>query len=173
LSPRRGIRRKFDGIRGRLADKAKTSGTGESKLQENIKYLVSKSKINLHNIKRFKNKIDDPDIKNDIDGIIKSIEAVFDFLKENPDKSIQAGTFLENYLPDITKILNDYVSISSLKLDSEEASGFKTKSKDFLRDAASASNKFLNELYSDKIVNSSVNIDALKSSFISNGFLEK
>jgi 5-bromo-4-chloroindolyl phosphate hydrolysis protein len=133
--------------------------------------LLSKSKINLNNIKRFKNKINDRDIKTSIDYIIKSIEAVFALLKENPDKAARAETFLENYLPDIAKILNDYVDISGLKLNSQEAESFKAKAKNFLSDAAEASNKFLGELYSDKIINSSVNIDALKSNFISDGLL--
>ena len=138
---------------------------------QDLKYLLSKSKINLNNIKRFKNKINDRDIKTSIDNIIKSIEAVFALLRENPAKAPRAETFLENYLPDFAKILNDYVSISNLKLQSQEADSFKTKAKIFLNDAAEASNAFLGELYSDKIINSSVNIDALKSNFISDGLL--
>lgn len=143
--------------------------------QEEIKELTIKEKINISrksnmHIKEMVERIDDIDVKKNLEEINKSSNKILDTIEKNNLHNRTVNKFLEYYLPVCVKIVDRYDTIENQKLTSNDSKKFMNDSKKIIGDTNKAFKKILNSLYQSDILNADAEMKVYNSILKSDGY---
>ena len=143
--------------------------------QEEIKELTIKEKINISrksnmHIKEMVERIDDIDVKKNLEEINKSSNKILDTIEKNNLHNRTVNKFLEYYLPVCVKIVDRYDTIENQKLTSNDSKKFMNDSKKIIGDTNKAFKKILNSLYQSDILNADAEMKVYNSILKADGY---
>lgn len=132
-------------------------------LSNDVKSNLENSKTYMKRLNQFVYRIENKKITDELKIILADMDKIIKIVNENPLKYKKANKYL-NYYPDTTiKILEQYDKIEDNRLKGSEAVNFMNKVEDIILQIRNAYETGLNNLYSDDIQDSSVELKVLES----------
>ena len=113
-------------------------------------------------------KIKDKDIRDLVDPALENSEKILKTLKEQPDEIRKAGQFLNYYLPTLNVVLDKYMTVEASDIDLAPT---KEKVTAYLSDISKATTKEYENLFSDEVLDLSVEMEAMQLAFKRDGLL--
>ncbi len=107
-------------------------------------------------------KITDPKIDSKVEKMTKTAWEIVNHLKEHPEKVRQARQFMNYYLPTTVKLLTEHTNFASQPVHSENMVRSMQKIEEMLDTIVDAFQRELDNLYVDKAVDISAEIDVMK-----------
>ena len=147
----------------------KDTNTGDAFLDE----MLVEALDNLEKIRVVQNTILKDSIRKHIESILDDTQSIIEFVKNNPDKSSNASQFFYYYLPETVKILNSYKELETLGQAEENQSMSSLKMEEFIRELVTAFHKILDNVYEDKAMETSINIDVMKKMLQQDSYLKE
>lgn len=145
----------------------KDTNTGDVFLDE----MLVEALDNLEKIRLVQNNILKESIRKHIESMIDDTQSIIDFVKNNPDKSSNASQFFYYYLPETVKILNSYKELETLGQAEENQSMSILKMEEFIRGLETAYHKIRDNVYEDKAMETSINMDVMKKMLQQDSYL--
>jgi 5-bromo-4-chloroindolyl phosphate hydrolysis protein len=145
----------------------KDTNTGDVFLDE----MLVEALDNLEKIRLVQNNILKESIRKHIESMIDDTQSIIDFVKNNPDKSSNASQFFYYYLPETVKILNSYKELETSGQAEENQSMSILKMEEFIRDLETAYHKIRDNVYEDKAMETSINMDVMKKMLQQDSYL--
>ncbi len=134
------------------------------------KILDARSKIK--HIKEMISSIDDDDIKNNLEEIVKTSNKIINTVEKNNLNNKTTNKFLDYYLPVCVKIVDRYDEIENEELTSRDSKKFMMDSIYIIKDTNKAFKKILNSLYQSDILNADAEMKVYNSILKSDGYDE-
>lgn|GEM_PF-6616990 len=132
-------------------------------LRIDVKSNLENSKIYLKRLNQLVLRLENKNMTQRLKIIISDMDRIIKLVSENPLKYKRANKYL-NYYPETTiKILEQYDKIEDNRLKGSEAVNFMGKVEDLILQIKNAYERGLNDLYSDDILDSSVELKVLES----------
>ena len=143
--------------------------------KEEIKELTHKEKMNLakdeiKHIKDMISKIENKDIIESLEEIVKSSNKIISFIDKNKLKNKTVTKFLDYYLPVTVKIVDRYDEIENQSLTSSESKKFMKDTVKIIGDTSIAFKKILDSLYQSDIVNADAEMKVFDTILKSDGY---
>jgi 5-bromo-4-chloroindolyl phosphate hydrolysis protein len=145
----------------------KDTNTGDVFLDE----MLVEALDNLEKIRLVQNNILKESIRKHIESMIDDTQSIIDFVKNNPDKSSNASQFFYYYLPETVKILNSYKELETFGQAEENQSMSILKMEEFIRGLETAYHKIRDNVYEDKAMETSINMDVMKKMLQQDSYL--
>lgn len=157
-------------------------GAGELLLSDSKKEKTLKdTDINLYELlKNAKNqndeilkmipKIEDSEIKKDLNEIYDTVEKILYTVSTKPSKKKKLNNFFDYYLPVTLKILNKYDEIENQRLSSRDGELFMSRAKNMIQEMKEAFKKQLANLYQSDLVDADAELKVLDSMLKADGF---
>lgn len=157
-------------------------GAGELLLSDNKKEKTLKeTDISLYELlKNAKNqndeilkmipKIEDSEIKKDLNEIYDTVEKILYTVSTKPSKKKKLNNFFDYYLPVTLKILNKYDEIENQRLSSRDGELFMSRAKNMIQEMKEAFKKQLANLYQSDLVDADAELKVLDSMLKADGF---
>ncbi len=132
-------------------------------LSNDVKANLDVTKTYLKKLNQFTFRLENKKLVDELKIIILDLDKMIKVVSDNPRKYKRANKYL-NYYPETTiKILEQYDKIEDNRLQGSEAVSFMRKVEGLILQIRNAYEKGLNDLYSDDIQDSSVELKVLES----------
>ena len=107
--------------------------------------------------------ISDPALKTQVAGLVDIAGQIYAFVKKSPDKARQIRQFSNYYLPMTVKLLKSYQELQAESIKSDNIQESVQKIADSMATIENVFKKQLNDLYQDKALDISVEIEVLQN----------
>ena len=134
-------------------DEVLTTGTAYMSELNTLNLAISNTKINKQ-----------------VDEMMRISKSIFDFITKNPTKVRQIRQFMNYYLPTAIKLLNNYNEFRNQGAKGENISSAMIKIEEVLDTIVVAFSKVLDNLFMDKALDTSVDIEVLEKMIKEEGF---
>ena len=142
--------------------KSKVKKTG-TLLAIDMKSILENSKAHLKRLNQLALRLENKKMVEQLKIIIADMDKMIKLVSENPSKYKKANKYLNYYPETMIKILEQYDEIEDNRLKGSEAVNFIRKVEDLILQIRNAYERGLNDLYSDDILDSSVELKVLES----------
>ena len=115
-------------------------------------------------------KIEDEEMKKDIQEIHETTTKIISTVESNPKKIKNMNNFFDYYLPVTLNIIKRYDEIENQKLSSEEGKDFMVQTKDMIKKINSAFKTQLSNLYSSEIINTDAEMKVFETMLKADGY---
>lgn len=114
-------------------------------------------------------KIENEDLKKDLNEINSSVTKIITTIEKNPEKEKKLKNFFDYYLPVTVKLVDRYDEIENQKINSEEEKNFNTTTEKTIKEINEVFKQFLNILYQSDMNDTNVEIKVLNSMLKADG----
>ena len=114
-------------------------------------------------------KIENEDLRKDLNEINSTIAKIITTIEKNPEKVKKLKNFFDYYLPVTVKLVDRYDEIENQKINSEEEKNFNTTTEKTIREINGVFKQFLNILYQSDMNDTNVEIKVLNSMLKADG----
>lgn len=146
----------------------KDTNTGDTSLDE----MLVEALDNLERLRLKQTYIKEDNIRKHIDSIMGDTQRIIEFVKNNPDRSSNASQFFYYYLPETVKIIASYKELELLGQEENQSISI-IKMKEFISELVTAYHKILDNVYEDKVMETSINIDVMKKMLQQDSYLKE
>ena len=108
-------------------------------------------------------KIENEDLRKDLNEINSTIAKIITTIEKNPEKVKKLKNFFDYYLPVTVKLVDRYDEIENQKINSEEEKNFNTTTEKTIKEINGVFKQFLNILYQSDMNDTNVEIKVLNS----------
>lgn len=136
----------------------------------NLYNVLNKAKMDNAKIYSMINKIEDKDLRKDIEELHETTSKIIDTISKKPEKLSKATTFFDYYLPVTLKILTKYDDIENQKLDNEEVVKFMKNTENMISKIKNAFKSQLANLYQSDIIDTDAEIKVFDQMLNAEGF---
>ncbi|MFT4142945.1 MAG: 5-bromo-4-chloroindolyl phosphate hydrolysis family protein [Mobilitalea sp.] len=147
----------------------KDTNTGDTFLDE----MLVEALDNVEKIRLIQNTIWKESIRKYIENMMNDTQRIIEYVKKNPDKSNNVSQFFYYYLPETVKIINSYKELETLGQAEENQSMTILKTEEFMSELVMVYHKILDDVYEDKMLETSINIDVMKKMLQQDSYLKK
>lgn len=130
---------------------------------EELDKMIQDGRLAISEMKRLNASIKDPAISANIDRMEAASQAIFDQVKQAPEKLPQIRKFMDYYLPTALKLLNAYDRMDSTGISGENIDGTKTRVAQMMNTVAAAFEKQLDSLFGTEAMDISTDISVLET----------
>lgn len=140
-----------------------------------VEKAIAEGELYLDAIKKLNRQITtyNTNISQEIAGLEKSIQKIFDHLKANPEDAPKVRRFTDYYMPTALKLLRTYVDIQARGVQGENSSEIISNIEGVIHTMSIAFEKQLDKLYADDAVDISADITVLEHMLSQEGLTEK
>lgn len=131
--------------------------------------LITKGQSYITELERLDCEINNVKISGDITKITSSSGRLFEFITKNPDLSGRLKTFMDYYFPTLINLLSSYADLEAQPSAGSNISGAINKIENIMDTIVNAFDKQLDNMYSDKALDISADIEVLKNIIQSEG----
>ena len=114
-------------------------------------------------------KIENEDLRKDLNEINSTIAKIITTIEKNPEKVKKLKNFFDYYLPVTVKLVDRYDEIENQKINSEEEKNFNTTTEKTIKEINGVFKQFLNILYLSDMNDTNVEIKVLNSMLKADG----
>lgn len=114
-------------------------------------------------------KIENEDLRKDLNEINSTIAKIIKTIEKNPEKVKKLKNFFDYYLPVTVKLVDRYDEIENQKINSEEEKNFNTTTEKTIKEINGVFKQFLNILYQSDMNDTNVEIKVLNSMLKADG----
>ena len=114
-------------------------------------------------------KIENEDLRKDLNEINSTIAKIITTIEKNPEKVKKLKNFFDYYLPVTVKHVDRYDEIENQKINSEEEKNFNTTTEKTIKEINGVFKQFLNILYQSDMNDTNVEIKVLNSMLKADG----
>lgn len=114
-------------------------------------------------------KIENEDLRKDLNEINSTIAKIITTIEKNPEKVKKLKNFFDYYLPVTVKLVDRYDEIENQKINSEEEKNFNTTTEKTIKEINGVFKQFLNILYQSDMNDTNVEIKVLNSMLKADG----
>ena len=114
-------------------------------------------------------KIENEDLRKDLNEINSTIAKIITTIEKNPEKVKKLKNFFDYYLPVTVKLVDRYDEIENQKINSEEEKNFNTTTEKTIKEINGVFKQFLNILYQSDMNDTNVEIKELNSMLKADG----
>ena len=114
-------------------------------------------------------KIENEDLRKDLNEINSTIAKIITTIEKNPEKVKKIKNFFDYYLPVTVKLVDRYDEIENQKINSEEEKNFNTTTEKTIKEINGVFKQFLNILYQSDMNDTNVEIKVLNSMLKADG----
>ena len=114
-------------------------------------------------------KIENEDLRKDLNEINSTIAKIITTIEKNPEKVKKIMNFFDYYLPVTVKLVDRYDEIENQKINSEEEKNFNTTTEKTIKEINGVFKQFLNILYQSDMNDTNVEIKVLNSMLKADG----
>lgn len=115
-------------------------------------------------------KIEDGEIRNDLNEIHETVDKIVSTISTKPSKKKKVSNFFDYYLPVTIKIIKKYDEIENQRLTSEDGKQFMNQAKNMISVINEAFKKQLSALYQSDLVDADAEMKVLDSMLKADGF---
>lgn len=115
-------------------------------------------------------KIDDPNIRKEIEEITETAEKIIDTVEKNNEKFDKIKNFFSYYLPVTLKIITEYDNIENQRLSDPEVKKFMKNAEDMIKKINKSFKKQLSDLYQKNIIDTDAEMKVFDSMLNLDGF---
>ena len=137
-----------------------------------FKEEVAESKKEIKYLKDMIPKIDDEEVKDDLEQITKSADKIITRIETNNLKNKTATKFMDYYLPVCVKIVGRYDEIENQSLTSRDSKEFMKNTAKLLKATNKAFRKILNSLYQSELIDADAEMKVFNGMLTADGFDE-
>lgn len=163
-----------------LAIGAAAFAAGELVFKTDVVQTLKESNVSLYETLEFaKNqnkhilemilKIENEDLRKDLNEINSTIAKIITTIEKNPEKVKKLKNFFDYYLPVTVKLVDRYDEIENQKINSEEEKNFNTTTEKTIKEINGVFKQFLNILYQSDMNDTNVEIKVLNSMLKADG----
>lgn len=134
-----------------------------------IDELITKGEMYIAEFEKLGGQISDQKVSGDISKITVTSKKMLDVISKNPDLSSWMKTNMDYYFPTVIKLLDSYVDLTAQESGGDNISDSIKKIEGIMDTVVSAFNKQLDNLYTDKAVDISADVEVLKNIISSEG----
>lgn len=158
------------GISSAFAKKGyKNIDTGDSYIDE----MLITAMDNLERIRLLQNALWNENIRKQIQSLENDSYKIVEFIKNNPDKSSQASQFFLYYLPTTVKLITNYKELEMQGQVGDNRSMGLQKIESFMNELVTAYHKILDDIYEDKVMETSIDIDVMEKMLQQDRYLKE
>jgi len=125
--------------------------------------LLKTANMHIHEMATVSRSIDDADLKSQTETLTDIAKQIYSYVEKNPDKSGQVRQLSSYFLPTTVNLLGDYLELQNQTVKSENMIGSMEKIKGMMNSIEAAFNKQLNDLYSGKAMDVSVEVEVMQN----------
>lgn len=144
----------------------------EQELKEDQKAMDNKAKKQIVLLKDYNEKIPNEKVSQDIEAIIRLVEAIMEYLEKYPSQASSMNKFLDYYLPTVMKLLEVYQLYDEIPNLSEDMKVTLTKIEASLESMKQALNKKIDQFYQEESMITGANITMLNTLLHQEGLLD-
>ena len=149
-----------------VESEAEPINTGNAELDE----ILNTGTSYMSELNKLSMEIDNEKIGSKINEIMRISKSIFDFITKNPSKVKQIRQFMNYYLPTTVKLLKDYNEFRRQEAKGANITSAMQKIKGVLDTIINAFKKLLDDLFMDKALDVSVDIEVLEKMIKEKGF---
>ena len=142
------------------------------KTELSFKEKTIESRKDIKYLKDMVPKIDDEEVKNDLEEITKSADKIITRIETNNLKNKTATKFMDYYLPVCVKIVGRYDEIEDQSLTSRDSKEFMKNTAKLLKATNKAFKKILNSLYQSELIDADAEMKVFNGMLTADGFDE-
>lgn len=144
----------------------------EQELKEDQKAMDNKAKKQIVLLKDYNEKIPNEKVSQNIEAIIRLVEAIMEYLEKYPSQASSMNKFLDYYLPTVMKLLEVYQLYDEIPNLSEDMKVTLTKIEASLESMKQALNKKIDQFYQEESMITGANIAMLNTLLHQEGLLD-
>lgn len=145
----------------------------EEKLPPELQSVIYQGKRAIADIRRLNDKIPDERMSAQIDLIERLTAQIFDCVRQHPEKLSQIRQFLNYYLPTTIKLMEQYVTLQSQSVKTENITEGMQKIEDLLDKVIVAFQRQLDALFESDVVDITADIRVMEQMMASEGLTNK
>jgi len=149
-----------------VESEAEPINTGNAELDE----ILNTGTSYMSELNKLSMEIDNEKIGSKINEIMRISKSIFDFITKNPSKVKQIRQFMNYYLPTTVKLLKDYNEFRRQEAKGANITSAMQKIEGVLDTIINAFKKLLDDLFMDKALDVSVDIEVLEKMIKEKGF---
>lgn len=131
--------------------------------------LISKGEMYIEEFEKLSIQINNEKISGDISKIVATSKKMLDVISKTPDLSGRMKTNMDYYFPTVIKLLDSYVDLTAQESDANNILESIIKIEGIMDTVVNAFSKQLDNLYSDKAIDISADVEVLKNIISSEG----
>lgn len=137
---------------------------------EELDKMIRDGELAISEMRRLNDNIEDEKISADIERLEKSSKAIFDQIRETPEKLPQIRKFMDYYLPTTLKLLNAYDRMSAAGIGGENIDATKQRVEGMMDTIVAAFEKQYDALFGADALDISTDISVLETMMVREGF---
>ena len=145
----------------------------EEKLPPELQSVIYRGKRAIADIRRLNDEIPDERMSAQIDLIERLTAQIFDCVRQHPEKLSQIRQFLNYYLPTTIKLMEQYVTLQSQSVKTENITEGMQKIEDLLDKVIVAFQRQLDALFESDVVDITADIRVMEQMMASEGLTNK
>lgn len=145
----------------------------EEKLPPELQSVIYQGKRAISDIRRLNDEIPDERMSAQIDLIERLTAQIFDCVRQHPEKLSQIRQFLNYYLPTTIKLMEQYVTLQSQSVKTENITEGMQKIEDLLDKVIVAFQRQLDALFESDVVDITADIRVMEQMMASEGLTNK
>lgn len=115
-------------------------------------------------------KVEDTDIKNALNGLVKILKEIDDFLVDHADKNKDIQLLCDYYIPELLKNINNYYSVSKSSIENKNTEEIKHDLLETTNMIIGVFSTIIKEFYDNMLLNTSASLDAIKANIKMKGY---
>ena len=128
-----------------------------------VEELVKLGYEKVTELKHYENKINNIEVKQDLNSIIETSDLILEYLEENQKLERDIRKYFRYYLDEIVNMAKHYVDFEDAKIEVDNIKVSKEKIETTLQNASVAFNKYYNDLYAGKAMDVHVDLKVFDS----------
>lgn len=126
----------------------------------------------LEKLRLLRNSIWNDEVRKQISSMERDARLLLEYVIKYPDKGYKATQFFQYYLPVSTKLINNYRELEQHGRVGKNHTLGMNKIESFLNELVTAYHKVLDDLYEDKVMEASIDIEVMKKMLRQDNYLD-
>ena len=137
----------------------------------NLNDVLLTAMANLEKMRQIKSTIQNEEIRIQIQSFEDDSRQIVEFIRNNPKRYSKASRFFQYYLPETVKLLHNYAEMEIQGQNAESRSAGLQNIADFLMQLVTIYHKIRDNIYEDKVLESSIDIEVMETMLRQDGYL--
>ncbi|MGL6220284.1 MAG: 5-bromo-4-chloroindolyl phosphate hydrolysis family protein [Lacrimispora sphenoides] len=137
----------------------------------NVNDVLLTALDNLEKMRQIQSTIQNEEIRKQVQSLEDDSRQIVGFIRNNPQKYSKASRFFQYYLPETVKLLHNYAEMEIQGQKAENRSTGLQNIADFLKQLVTVYHKIRDNIYEDKVLESSIDIEVMETMLRQDGYL--
>ncbi len=137
----------------------------------NVNDVLLTAVDNLEKMRQIQSTVQNEEIRKQVQSLEDDSRQIVGFIRNNPQKYSKASRFFQYYLPETVKLLHNYAEMEIQVQKAENRSTGLQNIADFLKQLVTVYHKIRDNIYEDKVLESSIDIEVMETMLRQDGYL--